>query len=94
MHGYTVAIRWAAGIMLLAGLVAGLTGTARAPGHGARTGGRGGGAGGPNRRASRLAPVARGPVMPQWRPATRSAICARREDSVPGWRSSRRSAAR
>ncbi len=40
MHGYTVAIRWAAGIMLLAGLVAGLTGTARAPGHGARTGGR------------------------------------------------------
>ncbi|MDG9718653.1 MFS transporter [Streptomyces sp. DH24] len=34
VHGYTVAIWWAAGIMLLAGLVAGLMVTARAPGHG------------------------------------------------------------
>ncbi|WP_445280596.1 MFS transporter [Streptomyces sp. DSM 118148] len=36
VHGYTVAITWAAGVMLLAGLVAGLTVTARAPGRGAR----------------------------------------------------------
>ncbi|MGW1586839.1 DHA2 family efflux MFS transporter permease subunit [Streptomyces sp. NPDC002386] len=35
VHGYTVAIWWAAGVMLLAGLVAGLMVTARAPGHGA-----------------------------------------------------------
>ncbi|KUM92792.1 Puromycin resistance protein pur8 [Streptomyces cellostaticus] len=34
VHGYTVAIWWAAGVMLLAGLVAGLMVTARAPGHG------------------------------------------------------------
>ncbi|MBP2054877.1 EmrB/QacA subfamily drug resistance transporter [Streptomyces griseochromogenes] len=32
VHGYTVAIWWAAGVMLLAGLVAGLMVTARAPG--------------------------------------------------------------
>ncbi|MFF4486904.1 MFS transporter [Streptomyces sp. NPDC001544] len=37
VHGYTVAIWWAAGIMLLAGLVAGLMVTAKAPGHGAPT---------------------------------------------------------
>jgi hypothetical protein len=36
VHGYTVAIWWAAGIMLLAGLVAGLMVTAKAPRHGAR----------------------------------------------------------
>ncbi|MFI1165943.1 DHA2 family efflux MFS transporter permease subunit [Streptomyces sp. NPDC020801] len=35
VHGYTVAIWWAAGVMLLAGLVAGLMVTARAPKHGA-----------------------------------------------------------
>ncbi|MFJ9735790.1 MFS transporter [Streptomyces sp. NPDC101171] len=35
VHGYTVAIGWAAGVMLLAGLVAGLMVTARAPGRGA-----------------------------------------------------------
>ncbi|GAB2870541.1 MFS transporter [Streptomyces deserti] len=35
VHGYTVALWWAAGIMLLAGLVAGLMVTARAPKHGA-----------------------------------------------------------
>ncbi|MGW0282754.1 DHA2 family efflux MFS transporter permease subunit [Streptomyces sp. NPDC003236] len=35
VHGYTVAIWWATGVMLLAGLVAGLMVTARAPGHGA-----------------------------------------------------------
>ncbi|MGY6020545.1 MFS transporter [Streptomyces spinosirectus] len=35
VHGYTVAIWWAAGIMLLAGLVAGLMVTAKAPRHGA-----------------------------------------------------------
>ncbi len=34
VHGYTVAIWWAAGIMLLAGLVAGLMVTAKAPKHG------------------------------------------------------------
>ncbi|MGW4564511.1 MFS transporter [Streptomyces sp. NPDC004561] len=34
VHGYTVAIGWAAGVMLLAGLVAGLMVTARAPKHG------------------------------------------------------------
>jgi EmrB/QacA subfamily drug resistance transporter len=33
VHGYTVAIWWAAGIMLLAGVVAGLMVTARAPKH-------------------------------------------------------------
>ncbi|MFE3637699.1 MFS transporter [Streptomyces cellostaticus] len=33
VHGYTVAIWWAAGVMLLAGLVAGLMVTARAPGR-------------------------------------------------------------
>jgi hypothetical protein len=33
VHGYTVAIWWAAGIMLLAGLVAGLMVTARTPEH-------------------------------------------------------------
>ncbi|MFC7309476.1 MFS transporter [Streptomyces monticola] len=33
VHGYTVAIWWAAGIMLLAGLVAGLLVTVRAPKH-------------------------------------------------------------
>jgi hypothetical protein len=38
VHGYTVAIWWAAGIMLLAGLVAGLMVTAKAPKHGARAG--------------------------------------------------------
>ncbi|WP_333774874.1 MFS transporter [Streptomyces sp. IBSBF 3136] len=37
VHGYTVAIWWAAGVMLLAGLVAGVMVTARAPGHGAAT---------------------------------------------------------
>ncbi|MGW2637594.1 MFS transporter [Streptomyces sp. NPDC001348] len=37
VHGYTVAIWWAASIMLLAGLVAGLMVTAKAPGHGAPT---------------------------------------------------------
>ena len=35
VHGYTVAIWWAAGIMLLAGLIAGLMVTAKAPRHGA-----------------------------------------------------------
>ncbi|MGW2740725.1 MFS transporter [Streptomyces sp. NPDC001450] len=40
VHGYTVAIWWAAGVMLLAGLVAGLMVTAKAPGHGARAGAR------------------------------------------------------
>ncbi|MET8246022.1 MFS transporter [Streptomyces sp. NPDC005202] len=35
VHGYTVAIWWAAGVMLLAGLVAGLMVTAKAPKHGA-----------------------------------------------------------
>ncbi|MEV8435358.1 MFS transporter [Streptomyces chartreusis] len=35
VHGYTVAIWWAAGIMLLAGLVATLMVTAKAPRHGA-----------------------------------------------------------
>ncbi|KOW00010.1 Puromycin resistance protein pur8 [Streptomyces sp. NRRL B-1140] len=35
VHGYTVAIWWAAGIMLLAGLVAGLMVTTKAPKHGA-----------------------------------------------------------
>ncbi|MEU5598919.1 MFS transporter [Streptomyces sp. NPDC020298] len=35
VHGYTTAIWWAAGIMLLAGLVAGLMVTAKAPRHGA-----------------------------------------------------------
>ncbi|MEU5363232.1 MFS transporter [Streptomyces sp. NPDC005925] len=34
VHGYTVAIWWAAGVMLLAGLVAGLMVTAKAPKHG------------------------------------------------------------
>ncbi|MEU0008664.1 MFS transporter [Streptomyces sp. NPDC006314] len=34
VHGYTVAISWAAGVMLLAGLIAGLMVTAKAPGHG------------------------------------------------------------
>ncbi|MET7450771.1 DHA2 family efflux MFS transporter permease subunit [Streptomyces sp. NPDC005574] len=37
VHGYTVAIWWAAGIMLLAGLVAGLMVTAKAPRHDTRT---------------------------------------------------------
>ncbi|MFC3348385.1 MFS transporter [Streptomyces echinoruber] len=35
VHGYTVALWWAAAVMLLAGLVAGLMVTARAPKHGA-----------------------------------------------------------
>ncbi|MFJ4539130.1 MFS transporter [Streptomyces tibetensis] len=35
VHGYTVAIWWAAGIMLLAGLIAGLMVTTKAPKHGA-----------------------------------------------------------
>ncbi|MGX4691349.1 MFS transporter [Streptomyces sp. JNUCC 63] len=35
VHGYTVALWWAAGIMLLAGLVAGLMVTGKAPEHGA-----------------------------------------------------------
>jgi hypothetical protein len=35
VHGYTVAIWWAAGVMLLAGLVAGLMVTQKAPGQGA-----------------------------------------------------------
>ncbi|MFI5686737.1 MFS transporter [Streptomyces sp. NPDC051636] len=35
VHGYTVAIWWAAGVMLLAGLVAGLMVTAKPPEHGA-----------------------------------------------------------
>ncbi|MBO4254831.1 DHA2 family efflux MFS transporter permease subunit [Streptomyces griseorubiginosus] len=35
VHGYTIAIWWAVGIMLLAGLVAGLMVTAKAPKHGA-----------------------------------------------------------
>ncbi|GAA2239201.1 MFS transporter [Streptomyces indiaensis] len=35
VHGYTVALWWAAGIMLLAGLIAGLMVTTKAPGHGA-----------------------------------------------------------
>ncbi|MFF8596565.1 MFS transporter [Streptomyces sp. NPDC015220] len=34
VHGYTVAIWWAAAVMLLAGVVAGLMVTARTPGHG------------------------------------------------------------
>lgn len=38
VHGYTVAIWWAAGIMLLAGLVAGLMVTAKAPRHAAPAG--------------------------------------------------------
>jgi EmrB/QacA subfamily drug resistance transporter len=38
VHGYTVAIWWAAGIMLLAGLVAGLMVTAKAPKHAAPMG--------------------------------------------------------
>jgi hypothetical protein len=33
VHGYTVAIWWAGGIMLLAGLVAGLMVTSKAPIH-------------------------------------------------------------
>ncbi|BCL21296.1 MFS transporter [Streptomyces tuirus] len=37
VHGYTVAIWWAAGIMLLAGLVAGLMVTKKAPEHGTPT---------------------------------------------------------
>ncbi|MEU2550668.1 DHA2 family efflux MFS transporter permease subunit [Streptomyces sp. NPDC013313] len=37
VHGYTVAISWAAGVVLLAGLVAALMVTARAPGRGARS---------------------------------------------------------
>jgi EmrB/QacA subfamily drug resistance transporter len=37
VHGYTVAIWWAAGIMLLAGLVAGLMVTAKPPKHDAAT---------------------------------------------------------
>ncbi|MFE1438284.1 MFS transporter [Streptomyces sp. NPDC058739] len=37
VHGYTVAIWWATGIMLLAGLVAGLMVTARPPQHAPRT---------------------------------------------------------
>ncbi|MFJ1655923.1 MFS transporter [Streptomyces sp. NPDC088337] len=37
VHGYTVAIWWAAAVMLLAGLVAGLMVTGRAPKHGAPT---------------------------------------------------------
>jgi EmrB/QacA subfamily drug resistance transporter len=37
VHGYTVAIWWAAGIMLLAGLIAGLMVTTKAPKHGAPT---------------------------------------------------------
>ncbi|MFF0852156.1 DHA2 family efflux MFS transporter permease subunit [Streptomyces sp. NPDC003280] len=37
VHGYTVAISWAASVVLLAGLVAGLMVTARAPGRGARS---------------------------------------------------------
>ncbi|WP_405862475.1 MFS transporter [Streptomyces sp. NBC_01515] len=36
VHGYTVAIWWAVAVMLMAGLVAGLMVTARAPKHGAR----------------------------------------------------------
>jgi predicted MFS family arabinose efflux permease len=36
VHGYTIAIWWAVGIMLLAGLVAGLMVTAKAPKHGAQ----------------------------------------------------------
>ena len=36
VHGYTVAIGWAAAIMLLAGLIAGLLVTARAPKYGPR----------------------------------------------------------
>ncbi|MBK3581281.1 MFS transporter [Streptomyces sp. MBT65] len=38
VHGYTVAIWWAVAVMLLAGLVAGLMVTARAPKHGAAAG--------------------------------------------------------
>ncbi|MFJ9245368.1 MFS transporter [Streptomyces sp. NPDC101776] len=38
VHGYTVAIWWAVAVMLLAGLVAGLMVTARAPKHGAGAG--------------------------------------------------------
>jgi EmrB/QacA subfamily drug resistance transporter len=34
VHGYTVALWWAAGVMLLAGLIAGLMVTAKAPKHG------------------------------------------------------------
>ncbi|MFF7736077.1 MULTISPECIES: DHA2 family efflux MFS transporter permease subunit [unclassified Streptomyces] len=37
VHGYTVAIWWAAGIMLLAGLIAGLMVTKKAPRHGTPT---------------------------------------------------------
>ncbi|MFJ2719553.1 MFS transporter [Streptomyces sp. NPDC087437] len=37
VHGYTVAIWWAAAIMLVAGLIAGLMVTGRAPEHGAPT---------------------------------------------------------
>ncbi|WP_097217381.1 MULTISPECIES: MFS transporter [unclassified Streptomyces] len=37
VHGYTVAIWWAAGIMLLAGLIAGLMVTKKAPKHGTPT---------------------------------------------------------
>lgn len=33
VHGYTVAIWWAAGLMLLAGLVAGLMVTSKPPTH-------------------------------------------------------------
>lgn len=40
VHGYTVAIWWAAAIMLLAGLVAALTVTAKPPEHGAPQGTR------------------------------------------------------
>ncbi|ARP71539.1 MFS transporter [Streptomyces pluripotens] len=38
VHGYTVAIWWAAGVMLLAALTAGLMVTARAPKHGTQSG--------------------------------------------------------
>ena len=38
VHGYTVAIWWAVGIMLLAGLIAGLMVTAKPPKHGAPAG--------------------------------------------------------
>lgn len=90
VHGYTVAIWWAAGIMLLAGLVAGLMVTTGPPRRA------------PPRRPYRSRWADRrvhcrrrpSPAVRQWRPATRSAIRASRDDPAAWVRVSRRSAAR
>lgn len=52
VHGYTVAIWWAAGIMLLAAIVAGLMVTVRAPKHHAPPGGAAPAAGNPDARTA------------------------------------------